>query len=85
MKVYLIEKTAEKPVITTDIEIAIGTVRGYLLDEEQPEWYCEPCRIEERLLEAEEDGERVYFWTYSHEGRWTEALTAQVVEVIEGR
>lgn len=78
MKVYLIEKTAEKPIITTNRTTAARTIKAMLDEEEVYEWLT--LWDIETIIEHDPDiGERSAWYITTHC-----SVTCEVIEVIEG-
>lgn len=78
MKVYLIEKTGEKPVITTNRTIAARTIKAMLDEEELYEW-LNLWDIEAIIENDHDNDERSAWYITSHCN-----VTCEVIEVIEG-
>lgn len=78
MKVYLIEKTAEKPVITTNRTIAAHLIKTWL-DEEVYEW-LDLWKIEDIIQRESKDIDKRSTWFITRDCK----VTCEVIEVIEG-
>jgi hypothetical protein len=78
MKVYLIEKTAEKPIITTNRTTAARIIKAMLDEEEVYEWLT-LWDIEAIIEHDSHTDERSAWYITSHFG-----VTCEVIEVIEG-
>lgn len=79
MKVYLIEKTAEKPVITTNRTTAARLIKEWLDEEEVYEW-LDLWKIEDIILRESENTDERSVWFITMDCK----VTCEVIEVIEG-
>ena len=78
MKVYLIEKTAEKPVITTNRTTAARLIKEWLNEEEVYEWLT--LWDIETIIEHDSHTDECSAWYIASHY----SVTCEVIEVIEG-
>lgn len=79
MKVYLIEKTGEKPVITTNRTTAARLIKEWLDEEEVYEW-LDLWKIEDIIQRESENADERSMWFITRDCK----VTCEVIEVIEG-
>lgn len=79
MKAYLVEKTGEKPLVTTNLTTAARTIKAWLDEEESYEW-LNVWDIENCIESDHETGEESTWFIVAPNDK----ITAQVVEIIEG-
>lgn len=78
MKVYLIEKTGEKPIITTNRTTAARAIKTMLDEEELYEWL--PLWRIEAIIKEDHDIDERSVWFITRDCK----VTCEVIEVIEG-